>query len=505
MQKKIIEDLKKHIKTKYTTCYAAMITGSFLTDRFNEFSDIDVVLFISNRHNVINETFSFENYKIQTIIIPITRIEEIIWVDYMECNGAIVRMFSSGKPLIERNSFVLDLIRFSKELYKYGGRKFKFTETKAALIKITSLLNDLKGNNNIDDNIFCAYELIEKTTELYLKFHGKWAGKGKYRMICFKESFPDLAEILITSYKDYFQTKNSQNLINFISNTLNNFNGEKQYFSVSNYYNHFSNYYIVQLQDLDKEILSFFSEYNYFYYSHYPLIGTHTQEVVFLILPITSQQEYEKLDKKISKYFTSTSKVHYPIEFNPFFKIGLNINNTILSEILIEIKNIINNNGIRNNESKIILSLIIINSFIDILFEDNEFKKIEFIDFVYNELLILTAEDVKINKLNEFKKEQVFIQKKFFNQYKEQKKYIKENFFEHNLNTKHFESFLKENFKCFLNIDDFYFYRNEIFGNNSKNNFFIYKEILLTILRSTTLKTAEIAYILYIYKTNKNI
>ena len=167
---------------------------------------------------------------------------------------------------------------------------------------------------------------------------------------------------------------------------------------------------------------------------------------------------------------------------------------------MIEIKNNINDNGIRNNEFKIILTLIIINSFIDILFEDNEFKKIEFVEFVYNELLILTTEDIKINKLNEFKKEQEFIQNKFYNQYNEQKRYIKENFFNHNLNTKHFESFLMENLKCFQNVDDFYFYRNEIFGNNSKNNFFIYKEILLTILRSTTLKTAEIAFIFYIYK-----
>ncbi|MGY0408804.1 MAG: nucleotidyltransferase domain-containing protein, partial [Polaribacter sp.] len=146
---KLVNNVTGFITTYYENQYSCLISGSYADGRNNEYSDVDVLVFTKDRNTVFNETLSYNKLKIQSIIIPVQNVQEILWVDYITCKGAIINMISKGYILFDSADYLKNLISHAQELEKLGGRPLTDNEVYMGRVRITSQLFDIMGGNDI--------------------------------------------------------------------------------------------------------------------------------------------------------------------------------------------------------------------------------------------------------------------------------------------------------------------------------------------------------------------
>lgn len=124
-----------------------MISGSYVEGKNNQYSDIDILIFNEDRNTVSNETIPYDQLKIQSIIIPIQNVEEILWVEYITCKGALINMISKGEIIFDHSNFLKHLIIHVKNLEVLGGRPLSSADICKFRVKISSLLYDVTTVN----------------------------------------------------------------------------------------------------------------------------------------------------------------------------------------------------------------------------------------------------------------------------------------------------------------------------------------------------------------------
>ena len=145
---------KEFVSSFFPNSYGSLLSGSFVDGLYNEFSDVDLIIFVSDRDTVFNETLPYEGLKIQAIIIPVQRVQEILWVDFMTAKGGSINMYSKGVILSDTNAFLKNLKKHCIGLEKIGAKKLNINEEYMLRVKISSLLYDIKGIKNTQELYF---------------------------------------------------------------------------------------------------------------------------------------------------------------------------------------------------------------------------------------------------------------------------------------------------------------------------------------------------------------
>lgn len=245
VDKKIKNSILKFLNEFYQNNYACILSGSYADGKYNEFSDIDVLIFTKDRTVIFNETMSYKNLKVQAIIIPVQNIQELLWVDYITCKGAFTNMIYKGEIIFDTANFLSDLQSHAAELQKNGGRPLTSHEIYMARVKITSLLMDIKGGGDVNELSFSIASALDLLTELKLKVSGSWCGDGKYRARHIEALDPLFYAEMNNAMSEIYANKNKVPLIEVVEKELSIHGGLISYYSKANTLSNVSADYLV--------------------------------------------------------------------------------------------------------------------------------------------------------------------------------------------------------------------------------------------------------------------
>tara|TARA_B110000285_G_scaffold163497_1_gene182628 strand:- start:4426 stop:6027 length:1602 start_codon:yes stop_codon:yes gene_type:complete len=343
----------------FPNSYASLLSGSFVDGLENEFSDVDLIIFVSDRDTVFNETLPFKGLKTQAIIIPVQRVQEILWVDFMTAKGGSINMYSKGIILSDTNSYLKNLKNHCKKLEKIGAKKLNINEDYMARVKISSLLYDIKGIKNTQELYFTFFELLDLLTSFILIKSGNWCGEGKHKMRQIKSFDRIFYNNLIKYTEEFVKDKNKDGLILFVEKELSKHGGLLPYYSKANSLLKVSSNYLtieVRVDDdlvkskndvisinniIDVELTKLEIKKSYFFLSKPFRKGEQGNKIYIIISAdkdLINNSLIKILRKKLSKE-KSIPKLLFPYQFDPKYEFYSNN----IHDIILEISSILSN------------------------------------------------------------------------------------------------------------------------------------------------------------------
>lgn len=150
--------------------------GSFHTNTYNEFSDIDLMILFNDDSdaNQIKGYKTINGIQIEYFERTISKIYERANSDYMKCEDSLVSIVAFGEVVFDRNGKVQDLIEYINE--KYSRPLPKYTKHEA-IYQILGLKKAVLGVEELriqNDPYFESYYFltIERIRDFYHKLEG---------------------------------------------------------------------------------------------------------------------------------------------------------------------------------------------------------------------------------------------------------------------------------------------------------------------------------------------
>lgn len=333
---KMVDEILIFLSKYYSNQYASLVTGSHVEGTNNEFSDIDVIIFTKDRNNVFNEMVLYNDLKLQTIIIPVQNLQEILWVDYATGQGTFVNMISKGHILFDKADFLKFLIPHTKELELLGAKPLSDYENYMARVKITSLLFDIKGADDIEEFLYTNANLIDLVTQFKLKASGSWCSEGKYRMKLIKALDAKFYQKLTASVAEIYGNKNKVPFINLATELLEQHGGLLPYYSKAHTLSKVSEDYLVVELDTDSNIerinytiqilgeflenVKQYKKINYYFFSSKPVIKNKAEQNVYLVIDTDKAYINDFLIDHLSFFISgkqNISRLLFPFQYDP--------------------------------------------------------------------------------------------------------------------------------------------------------------------------------------------
>jgi hypothetical protein len=415
--KVIEEQLLNFVREKFPDVYAAFLTGSAVDEYFNEESDYDVYIITSTRDYVFNESFVYNEMKVQAIHLPLAKIDEILWYDTFSRTGIHLNSFQKGKILLDKGDYLVNLISYCQMIFNSGPPQCSYNDLKSHKISVLSLVSDLIANNHEEEKIILSHELYKAFIKFYLDYHGHWNSKNKHLARQMKNSNPHLSKLLVNEIRDFHNTLNPKKLLKLINRELSSIgdidNGYSQYPGLINVK---SNYLVLNVTvrtgfyELNNSILNralnlIPAVNSCFVFRSRPLGDDDSiDECLYLVLH--AQNEIE-INKKIIPMIEKNSpfkdfpnvRIHFPVNFDfDLFLGGKELLDPIFkffSLISIDYSSIL-----KNENDSIAYSFHFIRIFKKTLFYGDENIWIGFLNFINNSWLPRAYDNKKIHSVS---------------------------------------------------------------------------------------------------------
>lgn len=225
MKEKILE----YANNKFGKITNFLIAGSYLTENFNKYSDIDIVLFQNKIRQGQNHTVLIENMKVQFVVIPLSNLSTIFYDDYKSHRGSFCHMVANSIVAFENNQseFLKEIIDHAILLLNTPRNNRSEVDIYQLRYIITNQIMDLKAARTNDEMIFTVFELIHHLSSLKMLFEGYFiTGGGRHKYRALLKDMPDFMLQIETTTKEYFQNSDLKPLIKFSEKILKLCGGE---------------------------------------------------------------------------------------------------------------------------------------------------------------------------------------------------------------------------------------------------------------------------------------
>jgi len=339
INKKTTHEIIEFLSKYYSNQYASLVTGSYVEGTNNEFSDVDTIIFTKDRNNVFNEMVLYKDLKLQTIIIPVQNIQEILWIDYLTGQGTFVNMIAKGHIIFDQDDFLKSLISHTKELETHGVKPLSDYENYMARVKITSLLFDVMGAEDIDEHLYTIINLIDLVTQFKLKANGSWCSDGKYRMKLIKALDAEFYQKLTAAVADIYGNKNKENIINLTKELLEQHGGILPYYSKAHTLSKVSeDYLVVELDNSSNmemlkntirvlrefiENIKQYKEIDCYFFSSKPVSKNKTEENIYLVINTKKEFINDFLIEHLNFFITGKENIlrlQFPFQYDPVYR-----------------------------------------------------------------------------------------------------------------------------------------------------------------------------------------
>ncbi|AXT52166.1 hypothetical protein D1818_15465 [Aquimarina sp. BL5] len=210
LNKNEVNDIVNFLTTKYPNCLTAILSGSIIDKTNDVNSDLDIILIVSDRNRLYNETLNLKSYKLQTFIIPLQHLYERLYADYINARCHFIGLLAKGVHLYGDEKLTNSICKHCVYLEQSGPLPLSDENHLKSRVLITQLIAKIGNTNEKWENLILDAGLL--TNELIgFKLHseGAWKGDGKHRMKFIGNHNPKFKEqltyALIFTYnnKDY--------------------------------------------------------------------------------------------------------------------------------------------------------------------------------------------------------------------------------------------------------------------------------------------------------------
>jgi len=407
--------VKSFIRENYLNQYACMVSGSYVEGKNNQYSDIDILIFVNDRNTVFNETLPFEKLKIQPIIIPIQNVQEILWVDYITCKGAFINIISKGEIIFDNSNFLKHLIPHTKNLETLGGRPLSNADIHKFRVKISSLLYDVMGGENLDELVFPINTILDLTSEFKLKISGNWCGDGKYRMRHLKALDNKFYVKLIESINEFYVLKSKKKIINLISKVLNSHGGLLPFYSKEKTLSRVTSKYLVieintenklNKEKIKKTILTLVNLFDkktskklkYYFFLSKQVEVNKIEQNIYMIVEADNNYINDYLIAHLNLLVSNThglSELLFPFQFDPKSRFSNEEIYNSVSPIFFNISKLVikTNNALFNQAFQLRFSLTLFKEIKHHWFENNSNTFISFLDYLIKCWIVFSYDD----------------------------------------------------------------------------------------------------------------
>ena len=226
MNPKIIELVKEYIIENYSHQYATLITGSYAEGKETIYSDVDVIIFTTERIQKIIKTLNYKGITLQLIIFSVESIEYTLYEDFLSNKGVYIDMISKGFILLDPHHFLKHLKEYTTALKENGSTPLSKDEDEKYRSKITSYLLDIEGVKDIKRIFFVALLLIDVLAEFKLRLLRQWGGTGKTKSEFLRKVAPTFFEELQIATQMFFEKGDKDKLITITKELLDSTGGK---------------------------------------------------------------------------------------------------------------------------------------------------------------------------------------------------------------------------------------------------------------------------------------
>ena len=226
MNPKIIELVKEYIIENYSHQYATLITGSYAEGKETIYSDVDVIIFTTERIQKIIKTLNYKGITLQLIFFSVESIEYTLYEDFLSNKGVYIDMISKGFILLDHHHFLKHLKEYTTALKEKGSTPLSKDEDEKYRSKITSYLLDIEGVKDTKRIFFVALLLIDVLAEFKLRLLRQWGGTGKTKSEFLRKVAPTFFEELQIATQMFFEKGDKDKLITITKELLDSTGGK---------------------------------------------------------------------------------------------------------------------------------------------------------------------------------------------------------------------------------------------------------------------------------------
>ncbi len=228
---KIVEEF---VAEYFPSSSGVMLTGSFVSEYFNEYSDLDVIILSKWHYKVFIESYEYSGIKIQIIALPLNDAYDVLRKDYTVRNGALISMLSKGLILSDGKGFLERLKNEAKRLFlnkSYVPKEFLDNERS----KLTTIYEDICGLSDADELAFAIADAMPKALNLYFLNNGAWLYSGKSAARKLKSECDQFFNRYTSSLRTFFKDGDKSQAVDLLRGLLVSAGGELHYHTTKTY------------------------------------------------------------------------------------------------------------------------------------------------------------------------------------------------------------------------------------------------------------------------------
>lgn len=226
--------VKRFVGEYFPGSVGVMLTGSFVSEYFNEYSDLDVIILSVWHHKTFIESYEYEEIKIQIIALPFYDSHGILLRDSMSRNGAIISMLSKGLILRDDKGHMGKLK--SKAMALISQKRFVPKEQlNLERSKLTTAYGDVCGNSDREDLVFSIVDAMPKALNMYYMLNGAWLHHGKSASRELRTTNSAFLKRYVKAVDSFFIDGDKAPIVDLLRGLLDSAGGELHYHTTKTY------------------------------------------------------------------------------------------------------------------------------------------------------------------------------------------------------------------------------------------------------------------------------
>ncbi|MCK4980535.1 MAG: nucleotidyltransferase domain-containing protein [Candidatus Delongbacteria bacterium] len=220
-----IEIAKRFINEEFSDCQVALLAGSVVRGEATETSDLDIVIITEDERTPFRQSFFKHDWMIETFVFSMESYKTFFEDDFKKRIPSIIQMCQEGVIIKDTNDLSEIIKKDADEWMNKGVTPYSDKEIEAKRYMLTSIIDDLIGCNDFEQQIFIVNQMIEYTCNIILVTNGHWEAKGKWAQKLMKEFDPQIYKEMITALNTFYKSEAKEPLIQFVEKELDKVGG----------------------------------------------------------------------------------------------------------------------------------------------------------------------------------------------------------------------------------------------------------------------------------------
>ncbi|WP_353894055.1 nucleotidyltransferase domain-containing protein [Proteinivorax hydrogeniformans] len=211
---------RKFVQESYPDCQLAILAGSVVRGEGNENSDLDIVIINKTEPSPYRKSLIYDKWPIEVFVYDDKSFDTFCDIGVQKARPFLMSMIVEGIPIVDTKKNVNVLKREFEDVIKKGPKPLSDDEIKEYRLKITEMVEDLKGSSDHFESTFIVNRLSFLLSEFVMRLNRHWIGEGKWMHRELIEFDSKYAERFNRAFASFYSNKDKDRLIEFVEENL---------------------------------------------------------------------------------------------------------------------------------------------------------------------------------------------------------------------------------------------------------------------------------------------